>query len=307
MMAGNPTRGIRQPAIRIFAQEYSEASLIEEGHGEYDPSFVVTKLGARVNRVMVCGVIDRLQRTESENGPSYSGQIRDPTGSHSFNVAPFQPELHADIEELLVRYESGDRFLMTIVGRARWFESEEGGIFTSLRVEELALASQEIYKFWLVDTADSTLRRIDSYSKSQDCGMELSSFLKAGVPEDLASGIIASRSHYSSFDTEIYRVGVLQAISLAIDRKSSIDIQSKEIDKFEQEEVNPENGGDLQPRKIILQFLESREDAFVDYDSIVSECSRQGISREDAEDAIEYLRETSGEIIEPKFGFYKLI
>ena len=89
--------------------------------------------------------------------------------------------------------------------------------------------------------------------------------------------------------------------------KSSIDIQSKEIDKFEQEEVNPENGGELQPRKIILQFLESREDAFVDYDSIVSECSRQGISREDAEDAIEYLRETSGEIIEPKFGFYKLI
>ena len=123
----------------------------------------------------------------------------------------------------------------------------------------------------------------------------------------MASGIIASRSHYSSFDTEIYRVGVLQAISLAIDRKSSIDIQSKEIDKFEQEEVNPENGGDLQPRKIILQFLESREDAFVDYDSLVSECSRQGISREDAEDAIEYLRETSGEIIEPKFGFYKLI
>ncbi len=309
MISGNSTRRMRQPAIRIFAHEYSEASLIEEGQGEYDPSFVITKLGARVNRVMVCGVIDRLQRSESDNGPNYSGQIRDPTGSHFFSVASFQPELHADIEELLVRYESGDRFLMTIVGRSRWFESEEGGVFTSLRVEELALASQEIYKFWLVDTADSTLRRIDYYSKSQDCELELTSYLNAGVPKDLASGIIASRSHYSAFDTEIYRVGVLQAISLATDRVGSVEVQSQKIGEFKEvrEEGNQEAREDLQPRNIIIQFLESQEDAFVDYDSIVSECSRRGISREDAEDAIEYLRETSGEIIEPKFGFYKLI
>ncbi|MAK40102.1 MAG: hypothetical protein CL993_00045 [Euryarchaeota archaeon] len=307
MIASNQNRRIRQPAIRIFAQEYSEASLIEEGQGEYDPSFVVTKLGARVNRVMVSGVIDRLQRSESENGPSYSGQIRDPTGSHSFNVAPFQPELHADVEELLVRYESGDRFLMTIVGRARWFESEEGGIFTSLRVEELALTSQEIYKLWLVDTADSTLRRINSYTKSQDCEMELSSYLEFGIPEDLALGIISSRRHYSIFDTEIYRVGVLQAISLATERGSSIDFQSEEVESSNEDQEDSVNIEDLQPRTVILQFLGLKKEDFVDYDSIVSECSRQGISREDAEDAIEYLREVSEEIIEPKFGFYKLI
>jgi len=306
MISENSSRRIRQPAIRIFAQEYSEASLIEEGQGEYDPSFVITKLGARVNRAIVCGVIDRLQRSESDNGPNYSGQIRDPTGSHFFSVASFQPELHADIEELLVRYESGDRFLMTIVGRARWFESDEGGVFTSLRVEEFALISQEIYKLWLADTADSTMRRIDSYAKSQDYEVEVSSYLNAGIHRDLASGIISSRGHYSSFDTEIYRVGVLQALSLATERGSSIDNESEkeeDLDNGNEEESQ----GNLQPREVILQFLETRKGDFVDYDSIVSECSRLGISREEAEDAIEYLRETSGEIIEPKFGFYRLI
>ena len=43
-MAQSGTRRARQSAVRIFAQEYSEASLIEQGVGEYDPSFVITKV-----------------------------------------------------------------------------------------------------------------------------------------------------------------------------------------------------------------------------------------------------------------------
>ena len=104
-----PTRRFSRPsAVRMFAQEYQEASLPEEGSGEYDPSFVITKLGAKINRALVCGVIDRMERREGESGPNYSGHIRDPTGSHLFSVAPFQPELHPDFEELLARFESGD-------------------------------------------------------------------------------------------------------------------------------------------------------------------------------------------------------
>ncbi len=52
----------RQTAIRMLAQEYSDASLTEMGTGEFDPSFVITKLGARVNRALVARVIDRLER-----------------------------------------------------------------------------------------------------------------------------------------------------------------------------------------------------------------------------------------------------
>ena len=44
-------RSPRQTAIRMLAQEYSDASLTEMGTGEFDPSFVITKLGARVNTV----------------------------------------------------------------------------------------------------------------------------------------------------------------------------------------------------------------------------------------------------------------
>lgn len=42
----------RQSAIRIFANEYRDASLPEEGSGEYDPSFIITKIGARGGSLM---------------------------------------------------------------------------------------------------------------------------------------------------------------------------------------------------------------------------------------------------------------
>ena len=67
MMTAPSTGRVRQSAVRIFAQEYSEASLVEQGVGEYDPSFVVTKLGARVNRCLVGGVIDRLERRDADS------------------------------------------------------------------------------------------------------------------------------------------------------------------------------------------------------------------------------------------------
>ena len=73
-----PARRVRQTAVRLFAQEYMDANLPEEGAGEYDPSFVITKLGAKVNRALVGGVIDRVERRETDNGSFYTGHLRDP-------------------------------------------------------------------------------------------------------------------------------------------------------------------------------------------------------------------------------------
>ena len=115
----NQTRFQRQSAIRIFSQEFSDSNLPLEGVGEYSPSFIITKLGAKVNRALFGGVIDRFERREGDNGPSYNGQLRDATGgTHRFQIASFQTELHPDAEELLAKFESGERFLMMMLGRS---------------------------------------------------------------------------------------------------------------------------------------------------------------------------------------------
>ena len=317
----NQVRFGRQSAIRIFAQEYSDSNLPLEGVGEYAPSFIITKLGAKVNRALFGGVIDRFERREGDNGPTYSGHLRDATGGvHRFQIAPFQPELHADAEELLARFESGDRFLMMMIGRARWFESDDGGIFTSFRAEEFTTVERSVYVNWLVEASAATLRRLDAYNLSLESENTNESLKSAGVPADLIEGMILAKNHYSSFDPENYKVGVLQSLSMALSSNSEIEQMITSTEESKVLEV-PENSpqmkndavkSDSKPTgdvdDVILNVIRSSSNPDgMPYDSIVLACVEAGFSRESSEDAIEDLRDIKCEIIEPRFGFFQIL
>jgi RPA family protein len=299
--------------VRLFAQEYRDASLIEEGSGEYDPSFVITKIGAKINRVLVCGVIDRMERREGDSGPNYSGHVRDPTGSYLFSVASFQPELHPDFEELMARFESGDRFLLALVGKARWFETEDGGMFTSLRAEEFTVIDRECYTNWLVETAEATLRRIDAHSASLETDLTPVALEAGGVPSDLVDGLILARGHYGDFDPEGYRVGVLQALSMATGRTSLMEAPPQPAAATLEETVSqaPESSepaaepGDA--IELIIETVRSRDTGEgVEYNDLVTALVHGGHPRESAEDAIDQARD-QGEVMEPRFGFFQLV
>ena len=305
-------RFARQSAVRLFAQEYRDASLTEEGSGEYDPSFVITKIGAKINRALVCGVIDRMERREGDSGPNYSGHVRDPTGSYLFSVASFQPELHPDFEELLARFESGDRFLLALVGKARWFETEDGGMFTSLRAEEFTVIDRECYTNWLVETAEATLRRIDAHSTSLEADLTPAALEAAGIPRDLVEGLILARGHYGDFDPEGYRVGVLQALSMATGRTSLMEppqptattLEETASQAPESSEPAAEPGDAIE---LILETVRSRDTGEgVEYNDLVTALVHGGHSRESAEDAIDQARD-QGEVMEPRFGFFQLV
>ena len=317
----NQVRFGRQSAIRIFAQEYSDSNLPLEGVGEYAPSFIITKLGAKVNRALFGGVIDRFERREGDNGPTYSGHLRDATGGvHRFQIAPFQPELHADAEELLARFESGDRFLMMMIGRARWFESDDGGIFTSFRAEDFTTVERSVYVNWLVEASAATLRRLDAYNLSLESENTNESLKSAGVPADLIEGMILAKNHYSSFDPENYKVGVLQSLSMALSSNSEIEQMITSTEESTVLEV-PENSpqmkndavkSDSKPTgdvdDVILNVIRSSSNPDgMPYDSIVLACVEAGFSRESSEDAIEDLRDIKCEIIEPRFGFFQIL
>ena len=313
MIQGPTQRNARQSAVRLFAQEYRDASLTEEGSGEYDPSFVITKIGAKINRVLVCGVIDRMERREGDSGPNYSGHVRDPTGNHQFSVASFQPELHPDFEELMARFESGDRFLMALVGKARWFETEDGGMFTSLRAEEFTIIDRECYTNWLVEAAEATLRRIHAHSSSLEADPTPAALEEAGVPHDLIEGLILARGHYGDFDPEGYRVGVLQALSMATGRTSlteappqptvtTLDEADSQAPKGNESSAEPGDAIEL-----IVETIRSRDTGEgVEYNDLVTALVHDGHSRESAEDAIDQARD-QGEVMEPRFGFFQLV
>ena len=70
-------RARRQPAWHMLASEFSDSTLSQQGSGEFDPLFVITKLGAKVNRVVVAGMLERLDPRETSNGSTlWQGQLR---------------------------------------------------------------------------------------------------------------------------------------------------------------------------------------------------------------------------------------
>ena len=144
---------------------------------------------AKVNRLYVAGVIERLERRDTERGPMFSGAVRDPTGLHLWSVGSFRPELHIEMEELVAKFEGGDRFLMACIGKSNHYTTEDGGFRCRMQMEDYAIIDRDTYAGWLVETADHTMRRIDALGKAQSAeSTDANSLRDAGVPKDLIDG-----------------------------------------------------------------------------------------------------------------------
>jgi hypothetical protein len=205
---------------------------------------------------------------------------------------------------------------MMLVGRARWFESEDGGVFTSFRAEEFCEIDTQRYTHWLVETADATLRRLDAYEASIESDLSPAALQSSGVPMDLVNGLILARGHYGECDSENYRVGVLQGLSMALSNnvviessispdsaQSTIDSAPLSVSKTQ---VQNEPSGEI--GDVILEVIRVKDDGGgVDYDTLVHAAVMAGHSREAAEDAIDHLRDVDGSIIEPRFSFFQLL
>ena len=302
----------RQPALRMFAIEFSQASLPIVGQGEFDPSFVVSRLGAMTSRMLVAGVIDNMERRDTESGPGYRGRLRDSTGLHMFDVTPFTPELHADAEEILARFERGDRFLVLMLGRSRYYETEDGGVFTSIRAEGFREIDVTRYHVWLARTADATMRRIDSHRKSRELENSESGYKSGGIPSDLIQGLLKSREHYGEIDDSVYEVAVMRAISmsegLAPPEENLPSSEPVEITHAAPTSVDSLEGDEARQKakEIIMQSL-SASDNPIDYDTLIRACSDVGIVRLTAEEVIDDLRDVEALIQEPEFGFFEIL
>ena len=54
----------REVSWRVFAEEYNSSTMEHTGEGDKPVSYIVTPLGARVNRLHVVGVVTRSQPSD---------------------------------------------------------------------------------------------------------------------------------------------------------------------------------------------------------------------------------------------------
>ena len=304
-------RSPRQPAWHMLASEFGESSLHEKGSGEFDPSFVITKLGAKVNRLIVAGLIERLEPRETANGSTlYQGQLRDPSGLHYFSVGDYATETMREmVIDLAARIESGESLMLLMVAKARWFQNEEGSVYTSLRPEEACIISPSVYREWLAKACEQTLIRLDAQQKAASLEANRASLAEAGIPEHLIDGLILAKPHYGEFDSEMYRFNIMQALDIienkdVVREKPPAKAESVETESANSvDESNSSDESDL--KQTLLELIDALDQGEgVDFDTLLSNAAARGHERDDAEAMLDELSD-GGEVHEPRFGWFK--
>src|SRR5256885_14068540 len=86
---------MREVAWRLFASEYNDTTLEMDGGGERPPSYIVTPLGAKVNRVFVVGVITDVENVGTDGQPMWRARGSGPPRTLPPDAGPEQPPARA--------------------------------------------------------------------------------------------------------------------------------------------------------------------------------------------------------------------
>ena len=310
-----PSRNIRrQPAWHVFASEFGEATLNEKGPGEYDPSFVITRLGAKINRCLVAGLLERVEARETSSGQTmYQGQLRDPSGLMYFSVGDYDPEsARESILGLSRALEEGETMHVMMTAKARWYQTDEGAIYTSLRPEEVVRIDPSRYSAWLARTANMTLARLDAYERAQSVVSEgPAAMVQAGIPGHLVPGLSLAVPHYDGASVEQYRLHVLQALDIAEGRMDAVRSEPAKLplhgDSEEGSSAPAEGAGTEDANDVMKQLIATLDQGQgVDYETLIRNMGARGFDAGLADTTLDALFD-EGSILEPNFGWYRLV
>ena len=159
MSASVPTREV---ARRAFATEFNDATYtFKESDDDRAPVYSLLPTGQRANRVFVAGT---LTETEDVGNDSeyWRGRIVDPTGTFFTYAGQYQPEATS------VLREAETPAYVTVVGKPRTYETDEGDVNVSLRPESISVVDDATRNRWVVETAERTLDRIEAFGAAAD-------------------------------------------------------------------------------------------------------------------------------------------
>jgi len=319
----------REVAWRVFADEYNSSSVEIRDEGEYAPAYVLTPLGALVNRVFAVGVLTEVENMGTDEEPLYRARLQDPTGVFYVSAGQYQPEAAKVLGGL-----SWPCFV-AVVGKTRTYSPEEGLVYVSLRPEVVKEVGAEERDLWTLEAAKGTLKRItamrDALAMESPSEEEL---LQLGHPAKLARGVVSAIDAYGEVDVDRFQRTVVDALGFLLSGEGELPLASPEdkvvstaIDEGGAEEVpeqapapvaeaaatpGKKEGGPPETEDemddLVLSLVRELDQGAkgAAYDAILEKARATGMDRDAFEETINRLLD-QGLIYEPILGQIKLI
>jgi len=300
---------VREPAWRMFSKEFNAATLDLTSGEERAPTYVVTPLGAKVNRVVVVGVMTEIENIGTKESPMMRARVADPAGSYYLSAGQFQPDSLTLLKEL-----KPPEFV-AVVGKARVYAPDDNIRLLSIRPETVRRCGPELRDFWVYETCVSTLRRLEMMSEVMKMHPpSVEEVRKLGYPKLWAEGAVLAANYYKDIDFEAYEALVLAALreiaSKSVEEIGEIDVEesvvasdSDEVEVSELEELDISEDEE----KTVIQLIKSldKEGKGVAIEEVVAAAKKKNIDKERLDEIFAVLM-GKGELFEPVLGRLKL-
>ncbi|KYK20974.1 hypothetical protein AYK21_01100 [Thermoplasmatales archaeon SG8-52-2] len=312
----------RQTAWRVFAGEFNDSTVEIKGEGDMTPSFVVTPLGAKVNRLFVIGVLTDVENI-SQEGELVRAHISDPTGVFTIYSGQYQK----DVTDALTNIDVPT--FVAVIGKARTYTPEEGMLYVSIRPERILEVSADIRDKWIYETCKNTKDRVEALMEAMKMDeSNVTELTKLGYSIELSEGIVEALKNYENIDLNKYVALIKESLQYLRPGKETLPdlkIDKKEDETKEEKLDDIEEEKDTEEDKEITKKEESveEEDDFVDiedtvfetikkiegengapWDVITEKCKKAGVDKDSIEEALNSLMD-KGLIYEPVLGTIK--
>ncbi len=287
----------REAAWRVFASEYNASTHRVSEDNERSPSYVISPLGAKINRVFVVGVVTDVENIGTDTEPMWRARLSDPTGTFYIMAGQYQPLASQALSEIK------PPAFAAVVGKARTYSPEEGVIYVSIRPEVIKEVTAELRDYWVLDSCRNLKKRIEAMREALQMHQPTVEELRSlGYGQQLAEGIVIALEHYGQIDLGGYDSMLINALHYLIpEYKERTEVVIKE-ETEEKADGPDENEGKVLE---IISSLDSDGNG-ARWEEILERAKKEGIEKDALEEVINSLLD-KGLAFEPVLGKIKRV
>jgi uncharacterized protein len=307
----------RELAWRVLANELHASSAEERGSGEKAPSYLISPLGARMNRVLITGTITPSERTGPDSTAGFvRARLTDPTGMLSVTAGSYQPQGEADLQKIT------EPTRVLVVGKLTRFRGGGPAPTISIRAEAVHPVADIDYRTLTAEAANQTLERLELVLRLRGASPPSEDDLtRTGVSPHWVRGARMSVQRYPTLDPAPYYES-LRAVLVTLraapvpEPSTPTPARTQETSTAVVRSVRPRSVTSAPPPPPGVKALEGRlleildelaevsPDGYADMDELAERAARHGLEGERMEELLNYLSE-NGTLEEPLVGKFR--
>ncbi len=263
----------REPAWRIFSFELNDSIVLEKKGEEKEAQYILTKLGAKINRVFMSGILEDKKSVANDSMIiiNFNDRFGDVKLMVDKNYTP------PNVFKFFSTHEPPE--LISFIGKVRvWGDNSN----VELRVESVKTSNEFIYRYWKLKALENLIYRVNLMDISIQKN-DIESMLKEGYPKRVIENMFLAIERFGIIDLTGYKNQIYEMLG----------IEKKDENNYE---------------KVIMEIIKKLDVSGkgARYEDVVTEAEKYGISGQEVDRILSDLLE-KGIVYEPSLNFLKIL